>query len=645
MTTKTYDHEQRQKAATTWLSDRQRGRTDLLFLCREILGYKDFESTVHGPAFAHFQQFRGCEEYIDLESFTLTYSEPFCAWHSIEKCNKHLDNDCAPNCKSRGCKPDCVGRTPWSLDGPRFRMYLDPRGHLKTTGNTIAHSIQWIVNFRDIRIALAVYEGTFGAEVLTEIEGHFRNNERFRFLYPEFCPAPDKAARWGNLESFTVPNRRRRQLKEPTMKVVAKGQAAAGPHYEVIKLCDLVNKENAYTDGGLKETKRHFRFLMPLLERGPKMPNRPLTRGWVDMEGTIYNHSDLYVEQLEKDEERQKKGKSCRWAIFKRDAVTNDRIWEIAINSKISDKERDERLNKFKPEELVNCTLWPTRFPLAELLETYGDMDDFTFNCQYRLNPHSASKGLADPKQVVRQMIPASRKKEMMPRYWIEATVDLAGMEEEGKSAITGESDDNDKSNSAGSVCGHLGGSIHVLDAFVGRLTPFEIIDKIFEWDELYKPQIIKVEKNHHAEVLMPFLKVAMEKAGRWINVKAIPRDSNASKDNRIWGLQPWFRKAWIRFYDDVPNMDHILKEIANFPYFRFKDFVDCLSDQLRNEDGEVDAALMPRDKTNTPTWKDKYGLNGKFKGFDPRTKNEIWSDEAPKENMVDDESMMLGTL
>lgn len=641
-TKKNNKDDSRAAAAREWLKDRQRGRTDLMYLCREVLGYPDFDDRVHGPVFAHLQQFRGCEEYIDPGTMRVVFSEPICAWHSPEVCNEHEGNRCPPKCESRGCKYDCLGRTCWALDGPRFRTLFDPRGFLKTTGNTIAHSIQWVINFRDIRIALGVYEGVFGGEIITEIESHFRSNERFRFVYPEFCPPTSNAARFGNLEGFTVPCRRRKQMKEPTIKVVARGQAAAGPHYEVHKLCDLVNKENAYTDGGLKETKRHFRFMMPMLERGPKIPGRPLTRGWVDLEGTIYNNSDLYVEQIEKDDARQKSGKPGRWVIFKRDAIQDEQIWARALKGE-----------KIEEQVAARAVLWHKRFPIEELLAIREDMDEFTFNCQYRLNPYSRSRGLASRAEVLRSMIPHKLKKEMMPRYWTIATFDLAGMDEEKDSHLYSGGGDEDtptgeKSNSAGCVAGHLGGQVHILDALVGRPSPIEIIDIMFEWAVKYNLKLIKVEKNHHAEILMPFLRVAMETRKQWLPVIAIPRDTSTSKDNRILGTQPFFRRNLIRFYDDVPHMEHILREIENFPYFRFKDFLDTLSDQFRNEKGEVDQAVIPREKIKEYTWRDRFGVSGKFIGFSRENREPVWSDgEGSAGNRVGrmDEESIIGAL
>lgn len=585
---------ERKQFCQSYLDDRQRGRTDIIWLCNNVLQYLDVEQDMHGPVAEHLQHFLGREEFMDENTFEIVYSEPRCALHS-----------------DQSCLVDCVGRTCWYLDGPRFRMLLDPRGTLKTTVNTISHGIQWILNFEDIRIALSVATSMQGADMITEIENHFRYNEKLRFLYPEFCPPAEKSGDWGSKEQFTVPNRRRKWLKEPTVRVISIGKVVAGPHYEVIKHSDIVDKENVKTAGGLKDTKDHFKYTMPLLERGAVVPGRELTRGWVDLEGTIYSHSDLYMDELGKDEERASRGEGCRWAVFRRDSVQET---------------VDEATMWQKPFKV----LWPKRFPYAELKAIFEDIGAYMFNCQYRLNPTVESMSLCHPSEI--KTFSAKHKPVLIPTLYIKTTVDLAGMEE-----------DVDGCNNAIVTVGHAKtGRKYVLEALVGRPTPFDIINYLFDLDSRYSTRlsqklVIQMELAHHAQALIPFINREMEIRHRYLNLIAIPRDSSTSKDNRIfYGLQPWFKKHLIWFSDDIPCLPHIIKEATKFPNYKFKDFLDALTDQSQTTDGKIDHNTdIPI--IEDPNQYDHLKLKGKFLGWDPVTKDAMWEREGPSVDVFGD--------
>lgn len=585
----------RESFCRQYLSDRQRGRVDLLWLCNEVLQYPDVCATVHGPVIDSLQSFNGHEEYMDQDTFEIKYSEPKCVMHEIG---------------DKGCTPACAGRTIWHLPGPRFRMLLDPRGHLKTTVNTISHALQWIINFTDIRIALSVATGPQGADIITEIENQFRYNSRFRFLYPEYCPAGERSGDWGSKEQFTVPNRRRKWLKEPTMRVVSIGKVVAGPHYDVIKHSDLVDKENVKTPGGIKDTKDHFKYTMPLLERGPSIAGRDRTVGWVDLEGTIYDFSDLYVEELEKDEARSKAGKSCRWAVFRRDAVV--------------DEIKDEDLWK-KPF----ATLWPERFPYEELHAIYEDIGDYMFNCQYRLRPKSRGMGLCQPNEI--KYFPARIKPSILPRLYIKVTIDLAGMEE-----------DTDGCNISVCTVGHnRDGRKYVLEALVARPTAAELVDYLFDVDTRYRKPVFQFEAAHHYQGLSPYITMRSEMKQQFLNIVAIPRDSNTQKDNRIfYTLQPLFKRGLIWFSDDIKYMPHIVNEITKFPKFKYKDFLDTLADQMQTKGGKVDLQTAIPTRRRDPSDPrdpdfDPLHVQGKFMGFNPVTKAPMWSDEDPSREAV----------
>lgn len=294
-----------------WKADRQRCRTDLLYLAKDWLHYKDIEEKVHAPLAEMLQKFPGGEDWMD-EHGNLHYS-PY--------------------------------KTIWELTGPRNILILYPRGHLKTTVITISGVIQWIINFPDIRVLLSTATGDQVKKLITEITAQFRYNPEFRWLFPEFCPPAKAVNDWGTQEGFTVPCRVRKAMKEPTLSTCSVGKVIAGGHYEVLLTSDIVDKENVKTASQIIDVKDHFRYMNPLMERGPIAPHH----GWQIVEGTPYDFSDLYMEIID----RNSKGNTD---------------WNILVKGAEIDTEK-------------KTTLWPTRFPWEELQCIKRGMTDYQYCC------------------------------------------------------------------------------------------------------------------------------------------------------------------------------------------------------------------------------------------------------------------------
>lgn len=532
---------------------RQRGRVDLLWLCREVLGYEDIEPDVHGPVVEHLQQLPGGTDHFDHQGRLRGYSP----------------------------KEDI-----WRLNGPRRRLILYPRGHLKTTIVTIAHAIQWILNYPDIRILISTAIGDQATKVVTELKGHFQFNNTFRFLYPEFCPPARKAAEFGNQEGFTVP-RRRKVRKEPTLSTCTVGKVIAGAHYEVIIHSDLVDKENIKTRGQIQDVISHFGYMNPLLERGPVPPYH----GWTYVEGTRYDFSDLYG--LIVDSENKKTEKD--WSILVKGAIQDD-----------------------------GSPLWPTRFPLSELEHIRRDpaVGDTIFSSQYLNNPVPSGGGLCGPDKIL--WVPREVFNRLRPMLRIHTTIDLHGMDAANRDSdftvMTTAGFDRD-------------GRCYVFDIRRGRFTPFQVIDHIFGIHRTWQPLDFKIEKDAHARVLLPFLRREMAKRGQYPSVIPIRRDTHIAKVNRIRGLQAWFETGTIRFVEDLSDRLELLHEVARFPKYIHDDILDTLADQMQNQEGNYNYDVVPSEKlVPIPTI---VNPEERFQGFEPFTGREVWSGEGRDDDMT----------
>lgn len=252
---------------------RQKGRTNLIWLARYILGYKDISREVHGKFVDCLQKFQGGRDWTHMK---------FIGGKQSPGTMKELIEGYEP------LVPDF-----WNMENPygmRRWLILMPRGHLKST-IMMSHWIQWIVNYPNIRILLSSGTGGQVGGFLKEIKQHFQFNDSFRYLYPEFCPSARNVKEFGNQEQFTVPNCRRANAKEPTVGTVSVGAVVASTHYDAIGNDDVVDKENVRTPEQILTVKNHLGMLWPLLETAPNSDKRVVgyQRGWWYLVGTPYD--------------------------------------------------------------------------------------------------------------------------------------------------------------------------------------------------------------------------------------------------------------------------------------------------------------------------------------------------------------------
>lgn len=161
---------------------RSLAKTNLYFLCKGVLGFKDMSADFHGYRCAQID-------------------------------NLHLP----------------YGR----------QMDLWPRGHLKTHIITMGKSIQEYLNNNDVRILLASASKDGAQKNLRKIKQIFETNTLLHWLFPE-CIPNTKSDRWTETEA-TLP--RKANHAEPTFKVIGVGGHITGWHFDVIRKDDLIDEK------------------------------------------------------------------------------------------------------------------------------------------------------------------------------------------------------------------------------------------------------------------------------------------------------------------------------------------------------------------------------------------------------------------
>lgn len=530
---------------------RHRARTDLLFLCNEVLGYPDVSREVHGPILdlpQSFVKYQG-QDYIS-EDGTHLYTPPHWDPHKV------ID----PN-------------------DPRNTLLLDPRGHLKTTINTIAHGVQWIINYPDICMIVIHAAESKAKSIVGEMKQHFTHNEMFRWLFPEFCPTTRKAiANFGSTEYFTVPCRRQNR-RHPTVEIGSMGKKMASSHYDVIKYTDIVDETTVTTPEQIQKTRELF-------DMGSNLRVSPFS--WRDVEGTIYDESDLYCELIDEEwTQVLKRGEQPSWKVSIRGVYKKD----VPGGQKFTPDERDAPY-LFASEDMVLSPYvtipkgslipwWPVnrdgtpRFTPDELAKAKR-RNEFIFACQQLLNPTASGK--AKPFDPARIQWVTTQALSRIPVDYRLTTIDTA-------EAIGMKNDD-----SVITTCFWTkSGDCIVVDITFGKWLSDQLIDIMIERFQKFNPVSVDIEETGFVRGLKSSVAAAQAKKGIQLPIRYLPRDNDLTKKVRIQNaLQPPFAAGRIKFWEGLPEhvKDRLKVEMSRFPSAAgHDDVLDTLADQYQFRD------------------------------------------------------------
>lgn len=545
-------------------------RTDLGYLCRVVLNYPDVSDSNGGPWHAIHQP---------LIDKVQHFPRPTAAQFEV--------NDVLLNGK-------------WSyeplvpiidLKGKRRRLVLDSRSFLKTTINSIAHTIQWIINYPDIAIMLMMAADERAKLVLGEIKGHFQYNKRFRELFPEHCPQR-RLDDFGTANAFTTEARKNKGVpKEPTVMTGSIEKGAAGLHFHVVKFSDIVDEKNI-SGTGLEAVRKGFDISHNLLIN---------PRYWIDVEGTRYHFADTY-------------GK-----IIDRELVKpiEEREYEMFIRGVFIKKDETYTPEDYKKPYALDdkgkrISRWPENFPL-NLLESKEKDDPWIFSCQMLNSPAMNVEGAAPfpvnerfPKTITREDFNNNVRV-----AYKEICVDFA-------------STNNDRSNFTCITVGTIDhrGRLYIEEIKWGKWLANQAIDNLFAVAQKHSRHLrhITIEESEYQRGLMPTIERKMEfyrNAGYNFNFNYIKRGNRQAKNDRIYkALQPWYagividnkgsREVSLRFLEDIDELawKHLIKELEEFPASESDDIMDTLADFLTGKEyfgREVVRAIpgvLPRDES-----------------------------------------------
>lgn len=460
-------------------------------------------------------------------------------------------------------------------DNNLTRLFLLFRGAFKSTIITIAHTIQLMLIWPDIRILIASHKKEGGSQkFLAAIKHHFIRNKKLRALFPEYCPQPNSVGmiEWGTQDAVTLPNRSdTAAFPEETIEIASSTSNVTGRHYNYIKVDDIVTVDSVTNEIMLQKTEE-FNALLKFLFDNPE-------QGITDYIGTTYHFADLYsILRASKDITR---------VILP--------CWDEAEQPTIPERFTHDGLQRLKDDPM---------------------MTSFQFSAQYMLNP------IPEEDQTFR------------PEWWRRAGFYYDKEPENLRVAVFVDPASKQRKESDYTALISIGmdtnGEYYLLDIIRDKLTVEGRAKLVI--DTLIKRGIHKV----HYETIgfqNTDLKTIKELGVRrdWhVTVEEI-KASRQSKEDRIRGLQGIYEGGHIHwpkeysyhslYHQKTLDMVDILKrELWMFPKVKFFDLSDCHSFMLRSN------LYKPTEKREAPKddkfeWWRQLAINSKKKEFRPFNK------------------------
>jgi predicted phage terminase large subunit-like protein len=213
---------------------------------------------------------------------------------------------------------------------------LAPRGHGKSTVGTVIFSIWKVLVDPNVRILIVSNTDRQAKAFLREIKANFESDKIVE-LFGDL-----QGDKWTD-EEITVSNRTAVH-KEASITALGASGAVTTKHFDVIIADDLVDFENARTEGQRQKLRDwYYTSLMPTLE----------PHGELHVYGTRYHPNDLYQSLIDSGE------------------------YSVQIQRAIENGQ----------------PLWPEKFSLEKLLKIKNEMGSLIFNMQYQNDVELAKQG------------------------------------------------------------------------------------------------------------------------------------------------------------------------------------------------------------------------------------------------------------
>ncbi|NBS68961.1 hypothetical protein EBT31_08600 [bacterium] len=142
-----------------------------------------------------------------------------------------------------------------------------------------------------------------------------------------------------------------------------------------------------------------------------------------------------------------------------------------------------------------------------------------------------------------------------------------------------------------------------VMDVVRGRFDGFELVERILDLYEQWKPSIIGIEKGHIEMALGPFLEKRVRERGLFEAYFKDLKTGRRDKEARARAIQGRMQQGKVYFPRDAAFSGPLIAELLRFPNGTHDDQVDALSwiGLMMTEFSTYQAPVV-----HTPSWRDK---------------------------------------
>lgn len=436
------------------------------------------------------------------------------------------------------------------------RMIQLARSFLKTTCATIGHSIFEVINDINIRILLVASSAPNAERFMKEIQNHFEHNRMFQWLFPELIPEFNKTV-W-NAREMQIP--RDVFFREPTIDTIGSKGDVQSRHYDVIKADDIIGEKELQSESEMAKTIEWASGLESLLVSP--------TVGRIDYVGTRWKLNDVYawVEESYSDSEDKD-----RAIILGPHAHLKGELAIFRIDA------RDDNGDPTFPQQVTR-----------EFLDRFMRTNPQRYAAQYANNPMAEGTTVFS-KNWLKYYVWAGEKDDrelIFPdplKDGRESSIRLSELER-GILVDPATSEHKRAARNAIIVFGELSRMkspmIFILHTEIGHYQPDALVEHLFNLDKEWQPRFVSIERfgfqgslkfwvHEYAEThRLPFLNVLM-------HPRKGDSTSQLAKDERIKGLQPFFRAGQIVMQE---GQGELIEEFLYYPNGKFRDGLDALA-------------------------------------------------------------------
>ena len=398
----------------------------------------------------------------------------------------------------------------------RFREFLLPRGHFKSTLITIAHTIQIILPYSkddaacsdgeeigwpynlgtDCRVLIAHETAESAARFLFAITQHFTNNPLLQTLFPEAIP--DRRKHRINKWELELP-RETRGNPEPTIDTLGVGAKSQGRHYNYLKLDDIFGDKARDSASESETTRDWFDGIQSFFSTFGK--------DHFDLIGTRYSPDDIY-------DHAHKQYESALISYCRG-------VEEYVIDPELKTPKVDANGEKIK------VAIFPEEFTPQQL--NILRKNKRRFSAEYENNPFAGDSGF-DPEWkrffywLKRNQLAILTGKERVVCDIRDLDICILidpGLEKSGGFAVTG--------------VDHVG-RVYILLAMRIELKPPDLTELVFRMVMRWQPRTVAIESDFFASTFEHWWYAEMKLRGIRFSITPVFTKLR-SKDDRIMGL------------------------------------------------------------------------------------------------------------